>query len=241
MGLQQTYIRYLDSFFRHYYLCRYLPLSAGKDIFSQSLLRFKRRIQPDLDAWIDCSLELLEEVPFSNETIILRALQHDETSARKDFPTALDILGQRLSDHFDCRYLPSLLVKSRSTLPCKQLTSRQRLAELRDIYSIGPLAAIPSRDTTPNAICPAPASSTPAADSPPPPFLLIDDILTTGATMHTLIHTLRQHFPTCPIRIFTLTLADYQILPRQQPPPACETAASYSVEALKSEILANTV
>jgi len=233
MGLQQTYIRYLDSSFRHYYLCRYLPLSAGKDTFSHSLLRFKRRIQPDLDAWIDCSLEVLKEIPPPRDTVILRALQHDETSARKEFPTALDILGQTLARHFDCRYLPSLLLKSRVTLPCKQLTRRQRMTELRDVYSIAPLPPIQTQP-----LPQSPDTLPPIQIQSPPPFLLIDDILTTGATMRTLIHTLRRQFPSCPIRIFTLTRADYTPAPGQPPPPHGST---YSTETLKSKILANTV
>jgi ATP-dependent DNA helicase RecQ len=197
--MQQTFIRYLDSSFRHYYLCRYLPLSTGKDEFSHSLLKFKRRIQPDLDAWIERSLEVLKKISLSCETIILRALQHDELFARTEFPAALDILGQTLAGHFNCRYLPSLLLKSRTTLPCKQLTRGQRLAELRDVYSIAPL---PPTQSPPN--------QTVIADTPPP-FLLIDDILTTGATMRTLIQVLRRQFSSCPIRIFTLTRADYAI------------------------------
>jgi predicted amidophosphoribosyltransferase len=198
MGLQQTSIAYHNSSFRHYYLCHYLPLSAGKDIFSQSLLKFKRRIQPDLDAWIDCSLEVLKEISLSPDTIILRALSHDETNlspTRTTFPAALDIFGEALAHRFGCPYLPSLLFKSRPTRPCKELSREQRLAELRNIYSIAPASL--------------PAAAPPDGANPSPPFLLIDDILTTGTTMRMIIRAIRRQFPRSLIRIFTLARSDY--------------------------------
>lgn len=240
MGLQQTSIAYHNSSFRHYYLCHYLPLSAGKDIFSQSLLKFKRRIQPDLDAWIDCSLEVLKEISLSPDTIILRALSHDETSlSRTNFPTALDIFGDALARRFGCPYLPSLLLKSRPTLPCKELSREQRLTELRNIYSVDPAIPIPilpippilsipapsespilpptgetapnsSRPATEPSLPPAAGSALPAGNAPPsPPFLLIDDILTTGTTMRMIIRAIRRLFPRSLIRIFTLARSDY--------------------------------
>jgi predicted amidophosphoribosyltransferase len=230
MGLQSTSIAYHNSSFRHYYLCHYLPLSAGKDIFSRSLLKFKRRIQPDLDAWIDCSLEVLKDISLSPDTIVLRALSHDETSlspARLTFPTALDIFGNALVRRFGCHYLPSLLLKSRPSLPCKELSREQRLAELRNIYSVDPAIPIPIPPIPPPsasiippptgeiAPAPFPPSTTPglpplAGSAPPSPsFLLIDDILTTGTTMRMIIRALRRQFPRCPIRIFTLARSDY--------------------------------
>jgi predicted amidophosphoribosyltransferase len=199
MGLQQTSIAYHNSSFRHYYLCHYLPLSAGKDIFSQSLLKFKRRIQPDLDAWIDCSLEVLKEISLSPDTIILRALSHDETSlspTRTTFPTALDIFGDALAHRFSCPYLPSLLLKSHPTRPCKELSREQRLAELRNIYSVGPASL--------STLLPSTVETNPS-----PPFLLIDDILTTGTTMRMIIRAIRRQFPRSLIRIFTLARSDY--------------------------------
>jgi predicted amidophosphoribosyltransferase len=214
MGLQQTSIAYHNSSFRHYYLCHYLPLSAGKDIFSQSLLKFKRRIQPDLDAWIDCSLEVLKEISLSPDTIILRALSHDETTlslTRSTFPAALDIFGDALARRFGCPYLPSLLLKSRPTRPCKELSREQRLAELRNIYSVDPAIPIPILPIAPpsaSPLLPSTGETTPDS-SPPPSFLLIDDILTTGTTMRMLIRALRRQFPRCPIRIFTLARSDY--------------------------------
>jgi hypothetical protein len=290
MGLQTTSIVYQNSSFRHDYLCHYLPLSAGTDAFSRSLLKFKRRSQPDLNAWIDCSLEVWKKIPLSPDTIILRALHHDETiiptltgpltgnpnltanptlsgaatnltgagtptaspATRTTFPTALDILGESLALHFNCRYLPSLLLKTHPTLSSKHLSREQRLAELRNTYqvSLSALASIPIAATLPPTSSPTPP--------PPPPFLLIDDILTTGTTMRMIIRALRRQFPQCTIRIFTLARSHYDPALNLSSPLHGSTYhlenstgwivaeedldgyATYSIETLKKMIFANS-
>src|SRR5579863_8710257 len=185
MELMRSKIKCGDTWFTHYYLCPYLPLAAGPDPLSLSLLKFKQRIQPDLDAWIDCSARLLGRLHFPTDTIIIRPLRHDETTARPDFPSALDLLGQTLAMQIGCRYLPTLLTKSRATLPNKHLTRRERWSQLRDVYHI---TTIPTSTTA--------ALSNPISNRPPSsPFLLIDDILTTGTTMLALISTLRRAYP----------------------------------------------
>jgi hypothetical protein len=269
MAMPTSSIIYHNSSFRHDYLCHYLPVAAGADRLSGSLLRFKRRIQPDLDAWSDCSLEVLRDIPLppdsiplSPHTIILRALGHEETSAGHGFPTALDILGEKIATRFGCRYLPSLLLKSRVTLPCKYLFRRQRLDELRDVYTVAPAPSTPHPDplTSTPAITHSPSSTSPPAipHSPSPtspPFLLIDDILTTGTTMRMIIRALRARFPACPIQIFTLARADYNPAFNQASPPqgqnyhleagsgwvvAEEDQEFNSMKTLKGQIFANS-
>jgi predicted amidophosphoribosyltransferase len=144
-------------------------------------------------------------------------------TARTDFPSALDLLGHSLAIHLNCRYLPGLLGKSRTTLPNKHLTRRQRRSQIQDVYHL----------TT------SPAETLAKADpiTPTTPFLLIDDILTTGTTMRALIRTLRQHYPASPIKTFTLTRADYHC-PVQ---PLAARSGISTVETLKSQIFANTV
>jgi predicted amidophosphoribosyltransferase len=223
MRLQTTFINYRRTRFRHYYLCHYLPLSAGKDVISRSLLKFKRRTRPDFNTWIGSALEALQEIPPSPDTVILRALHHDETSPATIFPTALDFLGHAIADRFGCRYTPSLLRKSRPTQPCKELSRLRRKAELQGIYSIDPNArqmiATPAAAT--EALAKAgptppdldPSLVPPPTENPNPPFLLIDDILTTGTTMRMIIQPLRPTFPLSLIHIFTLARADYDPKP----------------------------
>jgi len=182
MRLLASNIKCGNASFPHYYLCYYLPLTAGKDKPSLSLLKFKQRIQPDLDTWITYAAELLGSVSLSPDTIILRALRHDEVCARADFPSALDVLGHSLAERLHCRYLPTFVCKTRPTLPGKLLTRRQRQTQLENVYKL---------------------SGIPLAEHPP--FLLIDDILTTGSTMRALIGALREHYFASPITVFTLT------------------------------------
>jgi predicted amidophosphoribosyltransferase len=188
MGLLTSKIKCGNAYFTHLYLRPYLPLSAGADALSLSLVKFKQRIQPDLNAWIEGAAQLLSLLSFSPDTIIIRPLRHDETCARPEFPSALDLLGQSLATRLRCSYIPTLVFKSRVTLPNKHLTRRERRSQLRDVYHIAT-----------------------ASLSPFTPFLLIDDMLTTGTTMRALITAIRCVYPDCPIRAFTLTRADYAL------------------------------
>jgi predicted amidophosphoribosyltransferase len=186
MGLQQTSLSFNNLSFPHYYLCNYLPVSVGQDILSQSLLRFKRGYQPDLDAWIDCSLEILAGAPLLPDTIIIRALNHNETTVPHANPTSLDHLGKALATHFHFDYCPGLLQKSRPAREIKSLSREHREMELHDLYHIdedyyGRLAGHP--------------------------ILLLDDILTTGTTMKMIIRALGKHSTS--VSIFTLAKADY--------------------------------
>ncbi|HMH22715.1 MAG TPA: phosphoribosyltransferase [Puia sp.] len=203
MGLQQAFIRVNEFTYPHYYLCNYLPVSAGRDRLSHSLLLFKRGEQPDLDGWIDCSLTILAEglsqcSPglFSGGTII-RALHHNETTAGSAGPVSLDQLGRALALRFDCRYAPHLLLKSRVTRPIKAFTRQQRESELGDTYYIE-------------------VREPPGAEGRP--FLIIDDILTTATTVRMIIAVVRERFPGSPLFVFTLARADYDAGPNRSTP-----------------------
>jgi predicted amidophosphoribosyltransferase len=212
MELLKSSIKCDDRYFQHYYLCSYLPLAAGPDDLSISLIRFKQRTQPDLDTWIEDSARLLAALPFPPETIIIRALRHEETTVRPEFPAAIDLLGQTLASRLHCHYYPDLIYKTSSTLPNKHLTRHQRRTQLLDVYRLATAATpLPS---DPNPLSPA-TSSLPLTPplNPDTPFLIIDDMLTTGSTARAIIRTLRIHLPDCPIRIFTLTRAAYQSTP----------------------------
>jgi len=235
MRLQQTSIEYDDSFFPFYHLCHYLPLTAGIDTLSRSLLKFKRGKQPDLNTWIYSALQGLNDIPLSPDTTIIRALSHNETLVAQSLdpqaqspqlfssepgPSPLDRLGQTLAAHFHCHYRPYILRKSRPTLSNKGLDRHQRETQLKNVYSIAPEALAPQTlpAASPNAPAPLSIAAFMPASGHPPPFLLIDDIFTTGATIRAIIHTLRQNFPLSPLQIFTLAKADYTPIPGQPTP-----------------------
>ena len=189
MALQQTWLSYNNDLYPHYYLCHYLPRSAGRDTLSHSLLKFKQGRQPDLEGWIDCALEIGSDLPIPPGATLVRALHHNET-AIPDSPAALDLLGQQLASRFQHHYHPRLLQKTRTTLPVKSFAKPQREEELQGIYSVNlPYAAA-------------------LPQSPPRHWLVIDDLLTSGTTVRAIIQAIRHPYPDAPISIFTLTRAD---------------------------------
>jgi predicted amidophosphoribosyltransferase len=196
MGLQESSIFFQQIRHRHYFLCHYLPLASGIDTVSRSLLKFKRGAQPDLDNWLNRALACFHEIQpcLPPATIIVRALHHKETLPGQDRPSSLDRLGRALSASLHFRYLPHLLQKSRPTTINQGLTRPQRETELRDVYSLNP-AALPG---------PLPPNSAAAPPAAPTSILLIDDILTTGATVLSILKTLHATWPGCTIIIFTL-------------------------------------
>jgi predicted amidophosphoribosyltransferase len=188
MALQQTFLSYNNALYDHYYLCRYLPRSAGRDTLSHSLLKFKQGRHPDLEGWIDCATEMLTAMPLPPHTTLIRALHHNETTI-PDTPIALDLLGQALASRFHHHYCPRLLQKARLTAPVKAFAKPQREEELQDLYSIAP-------------------SDTAAPGGIPRHWLIIDDILTSGATARAILQAILDRYPTAPVTIFTLTRAD---------------------------------
>ncbi len=192
MPLQRTSIPIGNASYPHYYLCHYLPRSAGRDTLSHSLLKFKLGRQPDLSGWIDCSLNTLAGAgtPILPHTTIVRALHHEETAVHEASPASLDTLGHALAARFQSDYQPSLLRKSRPTREIKGFTREQRAIELQDLYYLA-----------------EPAPGPPSVK--PNPILIIDDILTTATTIRAIIAVLRTHYTRSTISIFTLAKATY--------------------------------
>ena len=198
MRLQETTIFFQRNRYRHYYLCHYLPLCSGIDTLSRSLLKFKRGSQPDLANWIDRTLRgfLEAPAPLPPNTLLIRALRHQETRPVSDPPSSLDQLGYALARQLSTAYLPHLLYKTHTTPLNQALTREERTAGLQDVYQVDPTALL----TTPT-----PGSAIlPATPTPPTSILLLDDILTTGATILSILQPLKNAFPDCTVTIFTL-------------------------------------
>jgi predicted amidophosphoribosyltransferase len=187
MPLYHTYLSYNQRLYSHYYLCHYLPASAGHDNLSHSLLRFKKGRHPDLEGWLDCSLELFAQVPIPPGATIIRALHHHETTVSST-PSPLDNLGEQLAYRFQHHYHPRLLQKTLPNQPVKLFSRPRREEELQGLYRIDP---------TYNTLLP----------DPPGHWLIIDDVLTSGATIRAILQAICQAYPQAAITIFTLTKA----------------------------------
>lgn len=188
MSLQQTYLICNNERYPHYHCTFYQPVSAGKDSFSHSLLRFKEGKQPDLSGWLDCALESFGSAPIPGGTLIVRALHHYETRL-SPLPTALDLLGTTLAEEYHHYYCPRLLQKKTLTLPIKGLTRAERRSRLKDLYCIDEdyAASLPEK---------SPAS-----------ILVIDDLLTTGTTARAIIRLLKRFYQRAGVAVFTLARA----------------------------------
>lgn len=167
----------------HYYLCHYKSKAAGSDRLSHSLLRFKSGCAVDVEAWCSCAVEELSKLSLLEDTLVLRALASSEFTAQEE--SGLDRLGARLQQELKFYYQPALLSKSRITRPLKQLSKTERGPELADAYLF----------STPYNI----EWST---------VLILDDILTTGATMHAITTAIRQKLPEIQVLGFTLALSE---------------------------------
>lgn len=181
MSIQTKTIESHGELFEHQFLCHYRPWSVGFDKLSKSLLRFKNNEFPDVKAWIECSMEALAE--FLAHTTIIRALNHEELTAHNAISNPLDKLGIALGEKFDCTYSPQLLVKKRFSRPQKSLSRKERELETKDLYEF-------------------------SWTSNPIQILIIDDIITTGQTMSSIIQSIRTSDKTIPIRLFTLASTD---------------------------------
>lgn len=197
MPLQQTYLSYQQYLYSHYYLCHYLPATTGRDHLSHSLLKFKKGRQPDLDGWLECSLELIALAPIPPGATIVRALHHDETAASSH--SSLDLLGQELARRFNHQYFPRLLQKSHPNRPVKMFSKPRREEELAGLYHI-------DRSLLPH---------------PPGHWLIIDDILTSGCTLRAILQAIHEAWPpepdSTPIHIFTLAKATTTLPPHPAP------------------------
>jgi hypothetical protein len=184
MNLQINWIRLDQCLYSHYFLCHYLPNTAGKDTTSRRILRFKRGYQPELDDWVALAVRAIAAASLPRNLTVIRALHHDETIVPSHSRLPLDVVGEALAASLDGSYQPQLLKKS---IPCrelKELPLPEREAELRDIYSL---------------VRPAPRT----------PILILDDVLTSGTTMKGIIRALHAAHPpdTSPPPILLFTLA----------------------------------
>lgn len=165
----------------HRFLCHYRPKSHGSDDLSLSLLRFKKRLQVDWQAWTECAADVLAP-RIENSTLILRALHHNEVRVGE---SALDALGALIGRKSHGHYKPTSLAKTRGIPSLKHLSQREREDTLRNAYIF----------TMP--------------DVPVHSVLILDDILTTGTTLRAISYAVKSVVD-LPVSLFTLAYTTYE-------------------------------
>ncbi|HEX5170847.1 MAG TPA: hypothetical protein VFW11_16850 [Cyclobacteriaceae bacterium] len=121
--------------------------------------------------------------------LVVRALGSAEGGAGTKASSPLDRLGREVAKVMRAKYDPTRLKKSRETRAMKLLTASERAEELADVYSF---------------------TGSPNGNSGD--VLILDDILTTGATVRAVIKSIREVSRNCGIQIFTLAYTDPQAL-----------------------------
>lgn len=181
MGLQTRDIAFNTETFNHYYLCNYRPKSHGGDELSKSLISFKKAWPLHVDAWITCSVSELSKIEIGKHCLILRALSSTEEIVTTH-NTPLDRLGREIAKKFSISYDPTILRKNRQTQKIKSLSAIEREQELSGAYTF-------FGGNLPDEI---------------KEIFILDDILTTGATIRSMISAIRAVSTSCEIKVFTL-------------------------------------
>lgn len=183
LELMQRRLRYsAQSSFRLYHLCYYFSKSDKNDEDKKLIIDFKKGKEAAVRHFIVKALAFLEHHEMDEHLTILRPLHSHETYIRCEAPTPLDRLGWSLATVFDCLYTQDVLQKIRTTQPVKSLTIEQRVAELNGVYRI----------------------DTKNYDFNNQKLLIIDDVVTTGATVCSIISTILKAFPLAKINVLSL-------------------------------------
>ena len=156
----------------------------------QEVLAFKNNNQQAVDRWVNKALELSSNLPRID--CIVRALGHAETEASSiDLVLPLDRLGSQLARSLNATYRPDYLRKSRVLVKSFQCTAKEREKQVQGVYTIDP-------------------NITESQNNDKLTFLVIDDVMTSGATTRDISRALSLAYPGARIYIFTLVKTLYR-------------------------------
>jgi ATP-dependent DNA helicase RecQ len=200
----------------HFYLGYYAE-GAKAEIFS-----FKDNKQQSVDRWINKAVELSSSLPKID--CIVRALGHAETEASStNLALPLDQLGSQLANSLGTIYRPDFVRKSRPLLKSFQCTKKEREQQVHGAYSYDSDMFLRSEEDKPT-------------------FLVIDDVLTSGATTQDINRALFDAFqgnerkdPGVRVYVFTLLKTLYR---SQYKPESLE--AQHNAQLIADLYTANT-
>lgn len=168
---------------RAFHIANFVPVNWGaQDPISRSLVDFQFRREPQTTQWI--RLALVGADGLGPVDVILRALSSRESVS--DGLTSLDRLGSELAQRTGTEYAPGRLTKTRVAAPVKNAGIREaRDRILRGVYVFD-------------------ASGLDATSR----ILVLDDIVTTGATFGAITAAIRISLPNADVRYFALGRTD---------------------------------
>jgi ATP-dependent DNA helicase RecQ len=166
----------------HYFLGYYLP---G---ISQEVWSFKDGLSDAVARWTAKSSSLVDMLP--NIDYVVRALGHAETEVDEAVTQKpLDQLGLALSSALGAEYRPSFLTKDRELKKSTKCSAKERNDQVAGAYSF-----VSSPENTDSDIS----------------FLVIDDVLTSGATTNEIVRAINSSFPNGRVYLFTLAKTLYR-------------------------------
>ena len=162
----------------------YLHLGYYLSTIKKEVWDFKDGNQEAITRWIGKTKSVIAEFPKID--VVVRALGHKELSAtEQDDSVPLSILSKSLASFLDAKYQPSLIRKNKELEKSTGLNARQRQAQVEGAYYVN------SSDSR-NQINEESA------------FLIVDDVLTTGATTLDIKRAILDAFPSATVFVYSL-------------------------------------
>ena len=183
MQLMQRTLRYTDNAYcTLYHLAYYFSKGPADDQDKKRLLAFKNGEEHAQRYFILNTLDALKKQEPAEDLVVLRALGSAEKAADDDRLSPLDRLGDSIALVYGCSYYPKIVTKHRATRPLKTLNLTARKEELMGVYQVD------SHFFNFNER----------------PVMIIDDIVTTGATAGAIIRSIVGSFPRARISVLSL-------------------------------------
>jgi hypothetical protein len=171
-----------DDLVQVLHVANFIPVNWGaQDRVSRSIVDFQYNREPQTQQWIRLAESALPAIPCD---VIVRALSSKESTSNGKYP--LDLLCQHLSRRLNVPFAPERLWKFRRTGAVKNAGGKAaRLKMLFNAYEFY-------------------GSSLP----PHARVLIVDDLITTGATASSIAAAIRKELPDAEVRLFALARTD---------------------------------
>jgi predicted amidophosphoribosyltransferase len=183
MELMKRKIRHRsENSFVLYHLAYYYAGDLTHDIMARLIIDFKKGDEAAIRYFIAKSIWYLSKQRMKRTMVIVRTLGHSEIGPAHNAGSPVNRLAISLSAVFGCRYIPELIMKTRRTKPMKTLTFADRQVEQKDCYRIKKGIVDLNRKNV----------------------LIVDDVVTTGATAQSVIDAILKAYPKARVVVFAL-------------------------------------
>ena len=199
----------------HRYLGVYKPRDGDEfDRFVRDqLIQVKEKQPRAIDRWLEVIRFASQNLP--KVDVVVRALGHKELEASDG---AMDAIGHALAEQLKAAYAAHALRKKRETIKSIKLSKKQRFEQIENTYEC---------DTLPEIV---------VAKS----ILLIDDVMTSGATMQEITRSIKRINPDIRVYYFTLVrTASHNDVPDEERSlvnPILASALRYGLNTSKDSV-----